>query len=340
MNLKLGIVFQGPLFSKGKSGSDFGSSFANVTTFDCRELLAQQVPILRHLGIPFVVSTWDSEPNFDQEIPVIRSRLPREEASKLRESSKYFQMFSFTAGVDFLLQNYPVTHIAKVRTDIQLDLVRLYEDVSKTLIEDLQPSLAVPFIDPEKPWSMQDFYFAGSARVIRVLTDQYLSLPEMHEHVHQDYFWKFAASMAQQFDSSFFPRFGRPWTMQQQIANSQLLKFYSPMSCALWNDLSWRGNRLPSWIKEIHSKRYLFLDHLEPRVSWPKSISLGTISLNLERAIFTDNARLEQFIKLGLIEEGNKLPVAFQILSNTLTRILDTKLIRRALVWLAKIRSS
>lgn len=246
-----GLVIQGPVISTGRHGGTLGTSKKDSVTFDSRENISKYIEICKRLKTPIVVSTWVGQPTSGINCSVLTLD-PAEALTKvgeIREPNKYLQAFSTKAGIDYLKAFNPI-FVIKVRADLEIDLIPLVKQLEQ-VPKASSVGYFVPFMEPRKSWSLQDFYFAANFEVADYVWRSYLELPEFHSHVHQDYFWKIGFAIEQMLGRksppiSFFPVFGRPWTRKQKKFAKNIYELYTPLSKSIWISLTWRGKRISS----------------------------------------------------------------------------------------------
>jgi hypothetical protein len=245
--LQIGLVLQGPTLSKGRHGGTMGTTSMSEVVFDCKPLIEKYSRECERLGVDLVLSTWVGQNVEGLSCPVLQTNIANalpSHAKGTTEPSKYYQAFSTLIGVDFLVDR-GASIVIKLRADLDVDLDNLVGQVLDHAGE-LDRTMLVSFLDPKKPWSLQDFYFAASAEVISHMLEQYVARPEFVRHVHQDYFWQFAREVVRRDIPrlSEFPKFGKPWTQAQAQVCLDNYRCFRPLTRELWTSMCWRGERI------------------------------------------------------------------------------------------------
>ena len=213
--------------------------------------------ILSEAGIPAVLSTWEGEPTHGLQVPTVTQKLPVELFGHYSEPSKFYQVSSFKAGLKYLTRVSEVTHVVKVRADVEFNVYDFCASLREIFLEDAF-FLAVPYLDSEKAWSLQDFYWAGRTELMQRISEDFLSGPEVHKHVHQDFFWRFSSIALDSWSRAAFCRFGRPWTRsqwEQCVSRTMALR---PMAREVWGSLIWRGHPVESGAQAAGSDARIF----------------------------------------------------------------------------------
>lgn len=245
---RIGVVLQGPTVSVGRHGGTMHTPSEESVTFDCRPLISEYHQICKRLDVDLIFSTWNDQvvDGLDCSIIAGPASLPQILPGRLHaEPSKFLQILSSQRGVDALIDK-GVDIVIKIRADLKIDVESLIADIrARTEFE--RDEFHVPFMDPQKPWSVQDFYFVAHAQTAKRVFNEYLALPEFHAHVHQDLFWKFGLSLCGGTQLRlFFPLFGKPWTQMQGDTALRIYRVFHPLSKSTWQSMTWRGQKISS----------------------------------------------------------------------------------------------
>lgn len=300
--LKLGVVFQGPLISVGRSGKSLeGNVGDDWVEFDARPSLNRMFGALSKLGIPSVLGTWEGQPTDGLEMPAVMQKLPVELFGKYSEPSKFYQIASFKAGLDYLASVSDLTHVVKVRADVELNVFDLCTSLNEVFLDD-SVAIAIPYIDTGKAWSIQDFYWAGGLELMKRISEECLIGPEVHKHVHQDFFWRFSSIALDEWNRAVFCRYGRPWTKSQWEEAVSRTLVLRPMSREIWSSLIWRGYDVESGAFSVGSDARNFQG--ETKVLRPPKLMRDCWLTDM---IFTDNLSESRNLEFRNPNEINRL---------------------------------
>lgn len=284
---KIGLVIQGPLVSRGRTGISEKS-----IDFDCSEYVAKQYALGKSLGFEVVLATWDTNfPPQNLGIPDV-DILIYENESFLKSlniydplnqrGNKYRQFFLTYMGASILDQR-DCGYILKIRTDQEVDLLSF-----KNFVEAGEPeegALAFPYWHFEYPNYPNDFYFAGKSKVIINFLNIMLNSREMHANVHLDIFYKWVHNSQKTmfgFTSgmiwwlSYFPKMGSLNPTQLRVVENAWSTCFQTLPSDMWLNLKWRGvpNEYPIKNKDqIFSSMEISREELS-RVSESKGLNL------------------------------------------------------------------
>jgi hypothetical protein len=328
MRNRLGVVLQGPLKSRGRDGKSLGNPVSSeMVDYDSVQLINWYKDQLDELGIPTVLSTWEGQDTSSVKMDVIKS-LPSElEGEPNASGSKYYQALSTLRGIQELTNNWDITHVLKIRSDLQLPLDKLIQSTETLMAQD-DDRFWVPYFNTQDgPWTLQDFYFGGRATVVEKTLLFYLETPELHSYVHQDFFWKFAISNSADINVHFFPRFGRPWTRAQQDACRRALGVFSPLSLDVHKNLVWRGTPMG----ESGVEKYARMGYSNAQIQdykFPRAFPGESEGLGYFYFLTTDMSNYSKFMSSSGIHSLKILK------TNAFTKRLDRLLTRFIASWL------
>jgi len=264
-DLKKGLIIQGPIVSTGRTGKTANISFKDVrdehiVNFNCIENIAKIFNNYQYLFDHIVCITWE-----DQEVSLInelKGLIPDEcliiikdttkrinpIGSVIPANNKYRQFLSIYEGSK-VLSKLGCDYIAKVRSDQFLDLDLLMSDAVTKLENEQRNVVLVPWINIKNSHSVfkiPDLYFVARTNDMLSLSKEYLSLPEITEHVHTDIFYKW--SMRFYCNSSLirnyikiFERFGNNSLMRILINRKFSKGFFIPLDPRIIQSIIWRG---------------------------------------------------------------------------------------------------
>lgn len=244
--MSVGVVIQGPLVSSGSNGSG-----AQVPNFDCVANVLATLEQCASLGLDACVVTWDEFRDQGDRLRNAATQiryLPRPVSGT---GNKYLQYVSTLEGLRVLASSGVVAAI-KVRSDQfvpEMPLIAQSINCQHGGSFLARGGLLVPSFRTWKPFSLDDFYFAGRIDVLEELL-MLLTKPlrdtravELHSSVHQELFRAFAV-LSLDFRKAVFVKGGIPHN-EDQVELMRLLwnEFLSCFEERVWRSLQWRGNQ-------------------------------------------------------------------------------------------------
>jgi len=264
-NLKKGLIIQGPIISTGRTGKTAHISFKDVkkehvVDFNCIENIAKIFNDYQYLFAHIVCITWeDQDPSIINEL---RNLIPDEcliiikdttkkidsKGSIISGNNKYRQFLSIYEGSK-VLSKLGCEYIAKIRSDQFLDLDLLMNDAIAKLVNEKRNVVLVPWISLENSYSIfeiPDHYFVAKTNDMLNFSEEYLSLPEITDHIHTDIFYKwsmrsYCKNPLIRLYISGFKRFGNN-SFIRILINSKFSKgFFIPLNPKILQSIFWRG---------------------------------------------------------------------------------------------------
>lgn len=270
--LRIGIVIQGPLRSRGLNGKTWGMPISDLSEdltpeFDAVwsiEENARQIPE----DVIVVVATWANEPDHLREklagIKGISSILSLEDPSRHfaltpgpHSNNHYRQFWSTLQGIKELESE--CTHVLKIRSDQALDIENLLSEFRQMLSQNPH-HFFTPIFRSDQPFWLTDFFFGANIDLMtRLLEDlckdggEFLSnTQDVHSTLFR-YFQKICLG-------------DKELTSRRKMFSNlpRLMKTWSNISLAsgsLTRSLVWRGERIQTQGVE---KTYHFGDSSNP----------------------------------------------------------------------------
>ncbi|GAA4894530.1 hypothetical protein [Ferrimonas pelagia] len=209
--MKIGLIIQGPLRSKGRTGRTSSIKLnaldeSDIANFNCVDNIAKTFNDFKSTFAEIICVTWDDEETslinqVQQSIGQDNVLLLKDETRQLRPkkavvgaNNKYRQFYSFLKGIE-LVQARGCDVVIKVRTDQYSDWDQLAQFVEKTLIASPN-KVILPWAVTYSPHQIADFYIASHAMHMRELCQRYLSRPEAMDLVHRDLFYHWSFDLA------------------------------------------------------------------------------------------------------------------------------------------------
>lgn len=264
--MKKGLVIQGPMFSPGYGPYEFsrsGSFEKEWIEYDCRENVRSTIKIAINYFDHIVISTWKNEDY--REFLETLSILDKVEVVILDETEtlknlgsrgihKYHQIETLRAGLQ-KLAHFECVLAAKIRTDHNLDIRRLSNDVDKHQFRNYF-SLGVPNINLYELDRLTDFYFVGRTEVMHDMCSQYLNQEEFCADTHKDYFLGFLKYLSRNEYLSNLIYDGGSRLKSKILSIFVWSNYFYPLNAELFKNFYWRGrkinHRLNGWIRWFH----------------------------------------------------------------------------------------
>ena len=258
--IKIGVVIQGPLLSRGRTGATVDIPFFKVTqndivNYNCIKNISDLFSRYAHKFDDFVCVTWDTEDTSELESKIGKQAvmsikdttffLPQK-SSIITGNNKYRQFFSMLKGLERLAKNGCIYAI-KIRTDQSLDLSKMKTHLLKVLVEEKNLSrILVPCGSKQFPYEVSDFYFGGRTQYLIDLCKVFLDKPELFPNsVAADIFFKCAwwfNDGSEPINQSFTAA-GFHSKSQYFIIQSAWSKIFRTFSRELYETLIWRGKK-------------------------------------------------------------------------------------------------
>jgi hypothetical protein len=263
-DIKVGVVIQGPLLSRGRTGATAHIEFFKVTQSDivdynCIANISNLFSRYRHEFHDFVCVTWNTENTSQLESDIgkqavmsIADTTPFQQAksSVITGNNKYRQFYSTLKGLERLAKN-GCTYAIKIRTDQNLDLSKMKSHLLKVLTDETNTNrILLPGGNMQTPYEIEDFYFGARTQILIDACKVFLDKPELFsDSVHADFFYKCAwllnGNSSWPPNDSFTPA-GKYSKEQHFVIQSAWLKFFGTFPREVYENLVWRGEKFPN----------------------------------------------------------------------------------------------
>jgi hypothetical protein len=277
---RIGIVIQGPLISRGRTGRTANIGFRSLTNedivdYNCIPLIVKMVERYSN-KYDIICITWSNE--LESNKLELKRLLPPgtlyiiDDDTKylpprskiLSGNNKYRQIRSSLSGFEVLL-NRGCTHLAKIRSDQEIDVDKLVYDYKNICNSS---SILVPQLFPKDPHTLGDFYFMGESNLIVRLFKNYLNNPEYFKSIHLDLFYHWGHDLTGKSVWTFWP-----WLYSDYIRSVWL--YLTPASRVLYENVIWRGEKL----KINKNDKNFFYDDMHGRSTQDFVSDLGKLKL-------------------------------------------------------------
>lgn len=265
---KAGLVIQGPLYSYGRTAKSASITFDKVSHDDCVNFHCEEniIRYAHECDIPTVYVSWIDDDTSHLELKTahldhfhilkINDDTPKikPRGEVITGNNKYRQIYSTYRGLLYLME-MDCSIAMKVRSDQWIDIDGLLHDTLRVMNSG-RAKLLVPYLNPEQPSTLPDFYFGGKTGDLEKIFKYYLTNIELFDHVHHDYFFKFCRPfmLPPGFDyklyttNLFLDYIGAVWSA-----------VYCPASREVYRNLEWRGEKFD----ELTAKdKNLYLDDI------------------------------------------------------------------------------
>ncbi len=276
---KIGLVIQGPLVSRGRTGGTANIKRRNlgeahVVNYNCIDNIAKLVNC--HAGFGKVVCVvWSEETR--ENLAELTRKIGAEHVVVIEDDSKdvkpkkgiipgnnkYRQFLSSLKGIE-VLAAHGLDYAIKVRSDQDLNLQRLAEDFLRIVEVRSHPIMVPRIYAGSSTDHLADFYIGGRCEDLIACFAAYLDAPELYRNVHTDIFYSWAATML---GAPGYP----PRILGLKTNKKYILKawnqLYCPASFALLEALRWRGE-----VVTFDRQKNKFLEDLPPSLLVKKDL--------------------------------------------------------------------
>mgnify|MGYP000860359107 CR=1 FL=1 len=274
INTKIGVVVQGPLVSRGRTGATANIGIQelkekDIVDFDCINNISNMYSKYKDDFDNFICVTWDTE-----DVTKLVTKIGKEailsisdttkiikqnKKTIISDNTKYKQFFSTLKGMEYL-QKKGCTYAIKIRTDQSLDLSKMKFHLLKVLDKvENDKRFIFPLINLNSPDLLEDFYFGAKTENIINLCKIFLEKPEIYHSVHSDLFYKCAWLLNNKDkwppDISYTPS-GKYSKDQRLVILSTWSKYLDTFTNEIFQNLVWRGEKFPKKLL----KNYIFND--------------------------------------------------------------------------------
>ncbi len=286
--MSVGLIIQGPILSPGYGPYEFdkeGIYKKSWINFDSRANIKTLVEKAQNLFDYIVICTWvdktktydisniySSELDKEHQLKGFQSKRKKAKIiylelqenillveNRQKSNHKYHQITLTGAGASMLMTLGCQT-LAKIRTDQNLDIRLLHEEVVNHKKRNSK-AIGSPYLNLFQLDRLTDFYFVGSTKVVKEVCDSYLNNSELFEDTHKDYFYQFLGTLLPKKKKSI-----KYHGIRNHVQNvASWTNIFYPLDRALYKNFYWRGQRvnykLNGWV------RWFFLFHSKSKYS-------------------------------------------------------------------------
>ncbi|OOE32071.1 hypothetical protein BZG05_15750 [Salinivibrio kushneri] len=266
--MKTGLIIQGPLISRGRTGKTARISFhdikeSDVVNYNCVSDIIATFDRHREVFGHMVCVTWDTEApdvikmlseNLQEgELVLISDKTApiEKKGSIISGNNKNRQFFSVKEGIK-VLKEKGCDAVIKGRTDQLLEYEALKVKLEQGL-EEGESKLYIPWFNVTSEKSVNaipDFYIGGSLVDMEHFCNEMLNEEPMFESVHYDIFYKWCLSRSKfkPLLIRYFSRVGVKgnWLFTFLFVERKLKREFSAFPTFVLTDLKWRGERFVS----------------------------------------------------------------------------------------------
>lgn len=255
-DFKIGLVIQGPLVSKGRTGSTVHIPFdqvkeGDVVEYNCVDNIINVYDAYTSVFVEIICVVWDDEdPALVKELidsigsenvypvkDITKKITPRGQI--IGGNNKYRQIYSTLKGVQ-LLKERGCDHVIKMRSDQMFDL-RILLNNYLNVLKKRTGFVMLPRI-PFGQWDcITDFYFVASINLFENLLESYLGADEFFDSVHTDLFYQWATQL---YGSYYLPLSLRSTVLYDKYICNLWNSVFIPASEDVYMSLVWRGDKI------------------------------------------------------------------------------------------------
>ena len=263
-----GLLIQGPLMSKGRTGATANIPFnsvkdEHVVDYDCIHNISNLYEKYKEVFDYIVCVTWGDQDKAlltrlrgvlpDKNILLIddTTECIAPKGNVIQGNNKYRQMLSVLKGSE-VLNSLGCDYIVKVRTDQFVNCELLLNDTVNKLCNDNRPIVMVPWINDESSHSkvnIEDLYFSSRADTLVSFAKEYLETPEIRDSIHQDLFykWTFRRFISKRILRKYISKvsvFGNSVFLMPFYLKSNGMGLFFPLCSDAVDSIVWRGEVL------------------------------------------------------------------------------------------------
>lgn len=266
-----GLVIQGPLMSKGRTGKTANIMFENlseddIVNYNCLDNIEKLIKTYRENFDHIVCVTWRNQS--ESILTDLKNIFLEDELLLLEDNTKFIppkgevvpannknrQFLSTLEGMK-KLETLGCEYAVKIRTDQFLNCSLLINQIVDLLDEEkYKETIFIPWLDFSSYYSViniPDFYFGGKTSVVRRFCEKNLSEPDFFENIHLDIFYKWSCfdhedlkyKLAVQTYIRLLGATGNNFFTRKIVKKSIGIKFY-PLSSLIYESVYWRGEKL------------------------------------------------------------------------------------------------
>ena len=276
-SFKVALLIQGPLKSIGRSGKTSSVDLhkiqsSDVIAYDCRKLISELVNKYGYLFEQIILSTWNDEIlEFEENSIEIykfnKDKVPKGDKSRawinnpyVSKNNTFYQYYGCIFGLKKIRND--INHVVKIRTDQFINLEKIFNFMQKNYEKD---TVLVPKISLTKGPVFEDFYFAGSKKIINKFLDSIISKDKegillYSDSPHINPLLKFAFAESKKtifFEEKYYKKFGYGSLEQYVILFYIFNKYFRPFPFEIAKNMKWRGSKFGLnniWIKDQNDK--------------------------------------------------------------------------------------
>lgn len=313
------------MISRGISGTQFGLGKYRLNSNSLVELnCVENVVKLLSLGLELfdyaILSTWDNEhthqliEDFPIEVQKLILKDPGGRAGKHKQkfvgqqsfydNNKVRQFHGLEPALK-VMKDKGIEYVLKVRTDQNLDLDLIKEELNHFIENVKGKGFFVPYLLQAVPWAIPDFYIAGETESFLRLSQIMQSEYEFHRNVHRDLFLKGSLLFEPTIAWELMPMRHRTEdkvTNKEALLIEALLPIWTTGSSKLFESLTWRGENVVFKNSEL-----VFSDNrekLKPPEYTNKRFLMVDIPYSLEQSMKCARSKIFLLYTLGVIEKS------------------------------------
>tara|TARA_B100000900_G_scaffold390195_1_gene383705 strand:- start:6993 stop:7898 length:906 start_codon:yes stop_codon:yes gene_type:complete len=253
---KPGIVIQGPLISTGRTPKTESIPIPNLTIndiveFNCTNLLNQ---ICKEYSSKFfiVIATWKTEDqiliqkikklNSDKvKIVLLDDITPKISPLKaiVPGNNKYRQIYSTLKGAE-KLEELGCSHVIKLRTDMRLDVLMLWDEFIK-IKKKRNLKVLVPSLSLSSPSQIPDLYMVTETKILIDFFRKLIQTKPWFFSIHYEIFYRWLNTEKK--ISRIFIKIFEGTKVLNNLYLYAWSNFFAPASLNVFLSIIWRGEK-------------------------------------------------------------------------------------------------
>ena len=271
---KSGLVIQGPLLSRGLTGSTYqnwgSESLEDIVDYDCVpniiRIFKEQKQYFDHI----IIVVWKTESPVKiqfiadciglENIFLIDDDTPHvAESNTLTPKNNHFRQFYSTLLGSKCLIELGCNWIAKIRSDQYLNIHQLSLFFNKFDTSNYS-KIVIPYFRIDHPYFVMDFYFFGRSDTVIKFCCSFLNSSFSLGNVHQDLFYSFADNFRgkNKIISYKYISLFSGTVIERNFSKYIWDNCFIPGSRDVYQSLEWRGEKFPVPL----DKNLLFLEDI------------------------------------------------------------------------------
>jgi hypothetical protein len=260
--IKIGLLIQGPIISKGLEGKNMGIPYREIlekpeiyqTNYDCSQNINKIINTYNNYFDSIVLSTWEYEDLTKIDVSnkkiTISINSEKNMLQNYADYNKYRQFYLCTKGLE-ILHTKNCKYFLKIRTDQYFDISIIFSIIDKLINNEYKIGI-VGFKKNDFEF-IHDFYFFSKTSTTLKIFNDYLVSKEIFKIVHKDIFYNFSFLYS---NKSYKINYSKPFYNKSSFQKKLIVKCWSHFYCLpkdILDSLYWRGSKVNDcWVSNYY----------------------------------------------------------------------------------------